>query len=608
MSISFLGIAQENIYDLTKLPFDDLQEFRNPAENWNIISGIRGSFSDPSPRVLKGNGILYNDPGKDKKSKKSSKDRNLSSKLMHGDIFLSLDFLLPKGSSSGIFFQGRYVIQLADSWKVKIPHSSDLGGIDERWDGTKSQGQRGIEGRSPRTNAGLAPNLWQHLEIEFIAPRFDADGNKLAPARFAKVVLNGVIIHENVILNGLTKGSSFIGEDSLGPLVLQGDQGPVAFRNMEYALLGDSELKLSELNYDYYEGNYDDFSKLTKDNLTRSGNADAIDINLADNPNAAGLVFKGKFTLEEAAEYQFIVKKIGKAKLTLDDEELIITEDLFQDGKAMKKLEAGEHTFELSYLKFFNWAPSGIGLFVGKRNFRPIALHLPSSLPTTTPAPLITAKINNEPEIIRSFMDHGGKKKTHIISVGSPCGIHYAYDLNQSGLIKTWRGEFLNMTDMWYERGEPQTASPMGSVISFKDHGVLAAPIAENSNFTDTIHFNMELSYKGYDLVKNGYPVYHYQYNDIAFDDLLLPNSDGMGIKRTITFNTAQTDPVYFRVAKGRSIEKVGKGIYAIDDQSYYVKLDKSSKAKPEIKELNGKKELLVQGSSSNTLSYTIIW
>jgi hypothetical protein len=56
----------------------------------------------------------------------------------------------------------------------------------------------------PRTNASKSPGEWQVFQVSFQAPRFDAKGKKTANARFAKVIHNGVVIHENVEVKGPT--------------------------------------------------------------------------------------------------------------------------------------------------------------------------------------------------------------------------------------------------------------------------------------------------------------------------------------------------------------------------------------------------------------------
>ena len=87
-------------------------------------------------------------------------------------------------------------------------------------------------GVAPRVNASKPPGQWQSFHIWFRAPRFDSSGKKTEKARFLKVVHNGVTIHENVELEGPTRASMTTPESPAGPLMLQGDHGPVAYRNI----------------------------------------------------------------------------------------------------------------------------------------------------------------------------------------------------------------------------------------------------------------------------------------------------------------------------------------------------------------------------------------
>ena len=66
----------------------------------------------------------------------------------------------------------------------------------------------------------------------FQAPRFDENGKKTANAKFVKVIHNGQVIHENVEVTGPTRAAAFADEKATGPLMFQGDHGPVAYRNL----------------------------------------------------------------------------------------------------------------------------------------------------------------------------------------------------------------------------------------------------------------------------------------------------------------------------------------------------------------------------------------
>ena len=69
--------------------------------------------------------------------------------------------------------------------------------------------------------------------IDFQAPRFDATGKKIANAKFIKVELNGQVLHEHVEMKGPTPAGVSGKESAKGPLMFQGDHGPVAYRNIK---------------------------------------------------------------------------------------------------------------------------------------------------------------------------------------------------------------------------------------------------------------------------------------------------------------------------------------------------------------------------------------
>ncbi|MBK5279956.1 MAG: DUF1080 domain-containing protein [Bacteroidia bacterium] len=169
-----------------------------------------------------GKGILLN------LNDETSKD-NLITTFEHGDIELELEVMIPKGSNSGIYLQGRYEVQLLDSWGVKDPAYSDIGGIYRNWETEKG---KIYMGKAPITNPAKAPGLWQKFKISFRAPKFNASGEKIANAKFVSVELNGVKIHDNVEVPLPTGGPVHNNEKPTGPLMIQGDHGPVAFLSL----------------------------------------------------------------------------------------------------------------------------------------------------------------------------------------------------------------------------------------------------------------------------------------------------------------------------------------------------------------------------------------
>ena len=225
-ALAFIPISSyaQNVY--TQLPLNDLSAFKTPPTNWSIAGSVKGNLDKPFEKQA-GQGILVNEPNQ-------KKNEDIFTNLKHGDINLDVDFMMPPGSNSGIYLQGRYEIQLLDSWAKDTLTSQDLGSVYERWDETRPNGDFGYQGIAPRVNVSRAPGLWQNIKISFLAPKFDASGKKIANARIIQIVLNGVVIIENAELTGPTRGSAFPNEAAMGPLRLQGDHGAVAFRSIKY--------------------------------------------------------------------------------------------------------------------------------------------------------------------------------------------------------------------------------------------------------------------------------------------------------------------------------------------------------------------------------------
>jgi len=224
--ISLSGTAYAQT--VSQVSLDDLSLFKSPSKSWQIAGSVQADISKTNILAFsKGTGILVNFPDK------KNKGEDLYTLAEYGDIDLELDYLMASGANSGIYLQGRYEIQLEENWGLLNPKSSNNGGIYQRWDDSKPEGQKGYSGFAPRQNASRAPGLWQKLKISFQAPRFGAAGNKIANAVMLRIELNGVIIHDNVELSGPTRGSVSNTEAATGPLRLQGDHGAVAFRNIK---------------------------------------------------------------------------------------------------------------------------------------------------------------------------------------------------------------------------------------------------------------------------------------------------------------------------------------------------------------------------------------
>ena len=199
----------------------DLTGWHKPTGEWKAVGAVSLSSEDSKQfDAAPGTGVLVNNP--------KGKTVNLISEFEHGDVEAHVEFVVPKNSNSGVYFQGRYEIQILDSWGVKEPKYGDCGGVYA----SCSEPKPDFKGRPPSTNASKPPGEWQTFDVLFRASRFDANGKKIENAKFVKVTHNGQVVHENVEVLRPTCAARWLDEKATGPLMLQGDHGPVAYRNI----------------------------------------------------------------------------------------------------------------------------------------------------------------------------------------------------------------------------------------------------------------------------------------------------------------------------------------------------------------------------------------
>ncbi len=599
--IIFCSLWASTTYAQQTLPLNDLSAFRPIKENWSIVGGITASINQTNITTTEaGTGILSckHEIGK------YGIEKDIVTIMEHGDLDLDLDFMMAKGSNSGIYLQGRYEIQLNDSWGKKNPKFGDSGGIYERWDESKPEGSKGYQGIAPRLNVAKAPGLWQNIKISFQAPRFDATGKKNSDAKILSIILNGVLIHENVELTGPTRGALVDNEVSKGPLRFQGDHGNVAFRNIKYKSFNQKSLTFKDLKFGVYKGNFRTVADIEKIKPETSGNVALLNWNVSNAENEFAVKYVGKINVPDAGKYTFTAIHGGNTQLKINGV------DAFKNGwlnsgesrQTMIELPAGDVDFEMYYWKADGWLAPALGLYAESATIRKQALHYANSTLVANPTSPIMLSPATEPVVFRSFMDiregQKGKRVVHAVSVGNKENIHYTYDLDNAALFQIWKGGFLNTTPMWNDRGDG-SSKPLGSLTALSD-----APLLNVLSSVTALWSELDATFRprGYELDEAGHPTFKYDYAGLNISDKSIPSEDGKMFKREIMVKGSSAN-LYARLAVAQNITKLSDGMYIIGENSYYIKVIEGT---PSIRESAGMKELVLPVGEK--ITYSIIW
>jgi hypothetical protein len=316
-----------------------------------------------------------------------------------------------------------------------------------------------------------------------------------------------------------------------------------------------------------------------------------------------GIIYNGNLNIARDGEYQFELNYTGNATLSIDNQKVITNQ--YNKGVGKMTLKKGSHPFEIVYNKSASWQPGRLGFFISGANTNSKGFHAFSSFPPGDDivAP-IYVRVGSEPRLLRAFLDFKGdnpKRLTHTIAVGEPAGIHYIYDLQAGNIACLWRGDFIDATPMWHDRGDG-SYRPMGMVQylftqpSLADLSDANAPFPAETNKSD-------FRSRGYS-VQEGRPVFNYTYKGVEVTDKIYPDTSARLFTRELAFKNATAGSLYYKLADGADIKQLHNGSYTVD-QKYYINV--LSDVKPVVREQAGKKELVIK-VDGNPIKYSIIW
>jgi len=144
----------------------------------------------------------------------------LSTNKTYKNFELTIEFKQEANGNSGVFFMDLYEVQVLDSYNSKTYADGMAAAIYGQY--------------PPLVNASRKPGEWQAYDIVFHAPRFDANGGVVSPARLT-VFHNGILVQDDEELTGPTAHKArppYKAHADKLPLSLQDHSHPVRFRNI----------------------------------------------------------------------------------------------------------------------------------------------------------------------------------------------------------------------------------------------------------------------------------------------------------------------------------------------------------------------------------------
>ncbi len=597
------------------VPLDRSGAFRPLPANWTLAADLAGDpRRDRTLAAVPGSGLLVCNPDKEKGAR-----GHLFTAWDHGDIELDLEFLLPPGSNSGVYLQGRYEIQLADSWGKRVVSPADCGGVYDRWDAGRGAGKEAFGGTAPSANAARAPGLWQKLRIEFQAPRFDAAGKKTADARFLKVVLNGHVIHENVTVAGPTRSAAFNDEQPLGPLMIQGDHGPVALRRLATKRFEPGlRVAVENLAYKLYTGpGVGTVGAYDRETPKASGPLPRFTHAAVEKSGRFALVVTGRLVAPRPGVYRFSAEASGATRLLVDGRPGVVPADR-GGSPGVVTLAAGAHDFRLDLVHATGARPA-LDLFAEGPGVAPHALTVreeggrgPGRGGPRGGARQLLVEPAERPLVQRGFVPFEPRKRLYAASVGTPAGVHFAYDFETGAVLRAWRGRFVDTFSMWDGRGNDQLAKPAGPALTFHGKPTVAhIEYARDGDWPDRPETLW--SSQGYVLGPDGIPVFLGTLSELAVRDRLAPDAAGRGLVRTLQFSGKPSSwSTWLLLAEAAEITpQPGGAGWIIGDREWFLDWPADSAHRPVLRAVDGRRQLAVPLAGpalEKPLSYSIVW
>lgn len=560
------------------------------AKGWKKVGAVSADGS--SMQVLSsGDAILIN-PGTESEEG-TEKANYLYTVESYQDFSVQMEFMIPENSNSGVYFMGRYEIQIADSYGKTDLAFDDMGGLFQRWHGNQET-NRSYEGVAPKVNAAKAPGEWQVLEATFRAPRFAEDGTKLSHAIFVNVRVNGQLVQENLLAKGPTRNSVFNNEASSAPLVIEGRRGPIAIRKFDVTSLDLSDYEtptLSAAEAAPLDSNglpMVDFVAIGRAAFSDQGCFECHVTTGDDSENRTGPSLFG--LLQSAPKtHSVIAAENTVVELTVDQDYIRSSVRNSEQYLALKPSSPDE-AYEPVMPSYSSEILTdndldAIVAYLETLNDEAVQGALKKWIRKPTPAYVLSEDkyavwVKDSARLQR--VDVGDKHSARAYHVGLPGDVNYNFDPRILGVVDIWSGPFMTLANEKRGRANKPSDYGYGSKVwttsnalfqplyadgskvdfSFKepthvDEALGVKLITDTSDYLDDIK-KFKARFGGVDTPKGSSPSFRYQVGENRISVRFEPSSDG-SIEAAFTMSL-QEDQAFLIPADILSDVSIGAG------------------------------------------------
>jgi len=381
----------------------------------------------------------------------ASSIKYLAGKYFYGDALITMEYLVPQGSSAKIFIQGHYAFPLGGESKYKN-------------------------------------NEWQSLSIKFRAPRFNEASEKTQKALILEARINGDIVATNQIIEHQSDDAFTKWESAFGQTAILANQGPFAFRNfkvlpVEYSNIIPPESSGGSTNI----GELVDYVAVGKETFESVGcnvchSVVKDDSTVTTGPNLFGLFTReprSREVVEGGEGHKFNIKANTEylhRSLRSPTDQLAVSEKGEKKGEAYLPVMPPFSSQILSDIQI-----DAIGAYLTSlndlHNQGPVIKLMKQGTPEKYD-PIedrLQLLVDDTVRIQRGPMINLSGRTIHVAQAN---GVNYSFDPRILAVAKIWQGGFLDMTGEFTNRGGKGLKTGFESrEIDLADKEFLFAPL-----------------------------------------------------------------------------------------------------------------------------------